>query len=30
MIDKFADKPITLPESIDMENHVIALMFQVT
>ena len=24
MLDKFADKPITLPECIDMENHVIA------
>lgn len=23
-IDAFADKPITIPESIDMENHLIA------
>ena len=23
-IDPFADKPIAIPESIDMENHVIA------
>ena len=24
MIDAFADKPIALPEGIDMENHVVA------